>query len=201
MSVSRNPHYHILIQRGETMTNKLAKLIPVAAIGLVLVACGSDSSDVPSLNTEDTPLVESTTESPDDTLDDEAKMMAFTQCMRDEGVEMVDAAVDSDGNVQRPTLAEGVEVPREKLGEAYEVCAEHLEGLTMGREREDLSEQVDRFVALATCLREKGYEVDDPTAETLDQWGADFRVEFDWDDPKAKAAYEECSSTDKGRER
>ena len=75
-----------------------------------------------------------------------------------------------------------------------EVCGKHLEGLTMGRERQDVSEQVDKLVALATCLREKGYDVDDPTAETLDQWRVDFRVEFDWDDPKA--AYEECSSAD-----
>ena len=73
------------------------------------------------------------------------------------------------------------------------VCGKHLEGMTLGRERQDRSEQIDKYVALATCLREKGYDMDDPTAETFEQWGADFRVEFDWDDPKAKAAYEECS--------
>ena len=77
-----------------------------------------------------------------------------------------------------------------------QVCSVHLEGLTLGRERPDVSQQVDQGVALATCLREKGYDVDDPTAKTLDQWGTDFRVEFDWDNPKAKAAYQECSSAD-----
>ena len=181
------------------MTNRLARLMLVAVIGLILVACGSDSSDVPSLNTEGTQRVEPATDSVDtdaaDTaLDDEAKMMAFTQCMRDQGIELMDPEVDSEGNVQRPELAEGVEVTREELGAAYEACAEHIEGLTLGRERQDVSERVDELVALATCLREKGYDVDDPTAETLDQWGADFRVEFDWDDPEAKAAYEECSA-------
>jgi hypothetical protein len=45
-------------------------------------------------------------------------------------------------------------------------------------------------------LRDQGYDLEDPTAETLDQWLVDFRVEFDWDDPDAKAAYEECSSSD-----
>ena len=49
---------------------------------------------------------------------------------------------------------------------------------------------------LAKAFRDKGYDVDDPTAETLGQWGADFRVEFDWDDPAAKEAYQECSSAD-----
>jgi hypothetical protein len=50
------------------------------------------------------------------------------------------------------------------------------------------------MVKLATCLNEKGYDVDEPTAETMDQWGVEFRVEFDWDDPDAMAAFEECSS-------
>ena len=176
------------------MTNKLIKLILVAAIGLILVACGSDSSDVPSLNTEDTQRVEPTADAADAALDDEAKMMAFVQCMRDEGIEFKDPVVDSDGNVQRPEYVKGFTATREELGAAYETCDKHLEGLTLGRERKDVIEQVDQFVALATCLRDKGYDVDDPTAETLDQWGADFRVEFDWDDPEAKAAYEECSA-------
>jgi hypothetical protein len=114
--------------------------------------------------------------------------------MRDEGIEFKDPVVDSDGNVQRPELVEGVTYTRAELAEPYEACAHHLEGLTFGREREDMTERVDQFVALATCLREKGYDVDDPTAETIDQWGVDFRAEFDWDDPDAKAAYEECSS-------
>ena len=76
-----------------------------------------------------------------------------------------------------------------------QVCGKYFEGMTRGSESQDTSEQVDQYVALATCLREKGYDVDDPTAETLDQWGKDFRVAFDWDDPEAQAAYEECSDS------
>lgn len=115
--------------------------------------------------------------------------------MRDKGIELVDAGVDTEGNVQRPILAEGAQVSREDYEEAMEMCGKYLEGLTMGRERQDVSEQVDKLVELATCLREKGYDVEDPTAETLDQWGKDFRVAFDWDDPEAQAAYEECSDS------
>jgi len=174
------------------MKNRLEKGILVAMVALMLVACRSKTNDVPSLDTEQraTP----TTVVEEKSLDDEAKMMAFTECMRGEGIELVDAGVDVEGNVQRPQLAEGVQVSREQFGAAMEVCGVHLEGMTFGRERQDVSEQIDKTVALATCLREKGYDVNDPTAETLDQWLIDFRVEFDWDDPKAKAAYEECSS-------
>jgi hypothetical protein len=67
--------------------------------------------------------------------------------------------------------------------------------MTRGRKREDASARLDELVELAICLREKGYDVEDPTAETLAQWGKDFRVAFDWDDPEAVVDYEECSET------
>jgi hypothetical protein len=179
------------------MADKLTRPTLWAVIGiLLLAACGSNSDDVPSLNTEDTQVVEPTAEAADGVLDDEAKVMAFTQCMRDQGIEFLDPVVDSDGNVQEPKLAEGGALTREELGQAYEACAERLEGLTFGRERGDVTERLDQFLALATCLREKGYDVDEPTAETLQVWLGDFRVEFDWDDPEAMEAYEECSSAD-----
>ena len=172
------------------MTNRLARLMLVAVIGLVLAACGSDSGDVPSLEATPTSVVE------EEALDDEAKVMAFTQCMRDQGIQYMDPVVDSDGNVQPPKLAEGVEITRAELAAPYGACSHHLEGISFGRERRDASARLDEFVGLATCLRDKGYDLDDPTAETLNQWLVDFRVEFDWDDPDAKAAYEECSSSD-----
>jgi len=182
------------ILRGAAMKNKLITGISILTMALLLAGCQAKTNDVPSLDTKQrappTAVVE------EDALDNEAKMMAFTECMRGEGIELVDAEVDAEGNVQRPQLAEGVQGSREKFGEAMQACGVHLEGLTLGRERQDKSKQIDAFVALATCLREKGYDVDDPTAETFEQWGADFRVEFDWDDPKAKAAYEECSSAE-----
>jgi hypothetical protein len=170
-----------------------AALMLIAMVGLMLVACASDANDVPSLNSDGAQRAEPTAVVEADPLDNEAKMMAFTQCMRDEGIELVDAGVDAEGNVQGPTLAEGVQVSREEFEKAMAGCGKHLEGLTMGRERQDVTETLDQRVALATCLREKGYDVNDPTAETLDQWGKDFRVEFDWDDPEAMAAYEECA--------
>ncbi len=170
------------------MTNKLLKLILIAVLG-ILAACGSDSEDVPSLATKDTQEAK-----PTKTLDDEAKMMAFVQCMRDQGIEFQDPVVDSEGNVQRPELVEGLTLSREELAVPYEACSKHLEGLTLGRKRQDASKQLDQFVALASCLNDKGYDMDEPTAASLDTWLLDFRVEFDWDDQAAVADYEECNS-------
>ena len=173
---------------AQAMRNVLATLALLVAIGLFLAACGSAVDDVPSLGPTPTAAVE------EQSLDDEAKVMAFVQCMRDQGIEHQDPVVDSEGNVQRPQLVEGVTLTREELAEPYAACSHHLEGLSFGRERQDVTELVDQMVELAACLREKGYDVDDPTVETLGQWRMDFRVEFPWDDPAAKEAYEECNS-------
>ena len=171
------------------MKDKFSKNILVVVISLLLAACGSTSEDVPSLGATPTPVVE------EETLDDEAKVMAFTQCMRDQGFEFKYPVVDSDGNVQRPAPVEGVKYIREELAEPYGACSEHLEGLTFGRGREDATEMVDQYMELAECLREMGFDLDmdDPTVETLKTWLTDFRVEFDWDDPEAMEAYEECN--------
>lgn len=171
---------------------RLVKPVWLVMVGLLLLGCQSDANDVATLRTPDAARVEAAADVAAVPLTDEERMMAFTACMRDEGIELMDVSVDADGNVQRPVPAEGAQYSRETLGEAMDVCGKHLEGLTMGRERQDATEALDERVALATCLREKGYDVDDPTAETLNQWGKDFRVEFDWDDPEAVDDYEAC---------
>jgi len=177
------------------MTNRMAKLMLVAVIGILMIAaCGSDSDDVPSLRSiEDVQAAEPTASTADTILENEAKMMAFTQCLRDQGLDVLDPVVDADGNVGKPEIAEDAEWDKERFGAAWEACAEHLEGFSWENERVDVSEQVDQWVAVAACLRDKGYALDEPTAETLDQWMGDFKDAINWDDPAAVADYEECS--------
>ena len=52
-----------------------------AIIGLGLSACASLSESVPSLGATPTAIVEQ------EPLDDETNVMAFVQCMRDQGIE------------------------------------------------------------------------------------------------------------------
>jgi hypothetical protein len=128
-------------------------------------------------------------------------MMALTECLRDHGVEVLDPIVDAEGNVDKPELAEGVEWDK-RAGQAWEACEHHLEGFTWEKEGVDASaqaEQLDGYIALATCLRDKNYDLDDPTAGTLAAWMGDFKKTIDWDDPAAVADYQECSGeTSKG---
>ena len=181
------------------MTNKLAKLILLAVLSLTLAACSSDSNDVPSLGATPTPGPA------DEVLDTEARMMEFAECLRNEGMQITDPMVDPDGNIQKPELIEGATASKDEWIEAYEVCGEIIENITFERKEVDRSEQVDQYVELAACMRDEGFDLEDPTAETLDIWLTDFKNVFDWDDPNAEAAFETCfggsSGGDGGREK
>jgi hypothetical protein len=162
---------------------------------LILAACQSESSDVATLKTDDAPRVEAAAENEGEGLDNEAMMMAFTECLREQGLDVMDPVVDADGNIGKPDFPEGV-----KWDEAaWEACEHHLEGFTIEKERVDMSEVVDQYVEFATCMRDKGYDIEDPTTETLDQWGTDWKNTINFDDPDAHADYEECSGETVGK--
>ena len=168
------------------MNCKFAKLILLGVLAILLAACGSSSNDVPSLAATPIPAVE------DETLDVEARMMDFAECLRNEGMEITDPMVDSDGNIQKPEPVEGATASKEEWIEAYEVCGEIIENITFEKKEIDRSEQVDQYVEMATCMRDQGFDMEDPTAETLDIWMTDFKTLFDWDDPDVEAAFETC---------
>jgi ASC-1-like (ASCH) protein len=160
----------------------------MAVISLGLTACGSESNDVPSLAATPTPSTA------DEILDNEALMMEFAECLRNEGLEVIDPVVDSGGNIEKPEAVDGANISKEEWIAAYEVCGEIIENITFEKEEVDRSEQVDQYLALAACMREEGFDIEDPTAETLDTWMADLKNTFDWDDPDAQAVFETCFS-------
>jgi hypothetical protein len=171
-------------------TQFISTLIFLATI-FTLAACRADGNDVPTLQDgQPTVGAESAT---DPVEDNEAAMMAYTECLRDQGLDVADPIVDADGNIGKPELIGGGEYDKEALVAAMEACSGYLEGFTLSKERADVSEEVDQLLAIAACLREKGYDVADPTAETLGNWRAGFKEYIDWDDPAAIADFEECN--------
>ena len=143
----------------------------LAIISLIFFAIGcrsSSSNDVASLETiKPTPILEDKSNVPEEEVENEAVLMAFTQCMRDQGIELKDPKVDSNGNIQPPEPVDPSKISPEQLRKAFPNCQEHLEGLTFGGERPDISELIDQLVEVTTCLREKGFDVDDPTANNI----------------------------------
>lgn len=179
------------------MKHKTMIGIAVVVIGILLLAgCGLESDGVPTLKNSEGTQGEASDDAVAPTPDNEAKMMAFTECLREQGIEVMDPVVDADGNVGKPAFANGDKA--KAADAAWEACAHHLEGFTAEQERKDMSQVIDQYVALATCLRGKGYDVEDPTAETLDEWELKDNINFD--DPDDVADYEHCSAEAFGQE-
>ena len=154
-------------------------------------ACSSASGDVASIDTTEATQVAikiSNDDSPIQT--DEEKVLEFTQCIRDQGIEIQDATVDSDGNLQPPRPVEGASMNFQELRPAFEKCRESLDGMTFGRERVDVNEQIDELLKVTECLRDAGFDLDDPNQENLGAW----RGQFDFEDPDLQEAFEECGS-------
>ena len=180
----------------------------VLVMALVLSACSGAVADsgggVVSLDDSTTPEAAAETE----TLTNEEAAIAFTECMREDGVEMEDPTVDAEGNVTpgRPTnLGEpGEEGPNPELREAtqaaFEECGDLLGGTAFGFNRVDQTELQDQLIELAACLRDQGIDVADPDLSQLgpraDGAGAGegagpFGIDFQ--DPEVEAALETCA--------
>jgi hypothetical protein len=185
------------------------------ALALILAACGGAAADTgDGVASLEDPTV--TTTAADETADPEAAAIAFTECMRENGVEMEDPTVDADGNVMpgRPTelpepeegengeriVAQAGEVS-EELGAAFEECGDLLEGTAFGFTDVDQTELQDQLLELAQCLRDQGLEVADPDLSEPGQGGepgqdiepgqgGPFGIDFQ--DPAVQAAMEQC---------
>lgn len=178
-------------------------LLLLLAVGLA--ACGGAAADgddeVASLS--DT----STTAPVEEALDSEAAAIAFTECMRENGVEMEDPTVDADGNVvpglptDLPDPEDGDEAVRvdgalgEEMRGAFEECGDLLDGTAFGFTSGDVTELQDELLDLAQCLRDQGLDVADPdlSAGPNDDAGpgtGPFGIDFE--DPEVQAALEVC---------
>ena len=143
-------------------------------LALVAGACSRDG-DLPSIASLEAdpanPSVESDAADPDQTADSEAALLAFTQCLRDQGIDIGDPTIDADGNLQLPPIefetSESAADPDEPpdLSEFEEMiapCEQHLEGVVGSFSPGDTTEIEDMFLAYAECMRENGIDMPDP---------------------------------------
>src|SRR6266545_227011 len=120
----------------------------VAAVGIVAAACSSSGG--------------AATPSPGASV--EAALLAFCQCMRDQGItDMPDPAVDSEGNVQiqRPPGEHGSGA-HDAFAAARNKCDTYLRGVTQGFSHGDVTQTQDQYLQLAQCMRQRGVDVPDP---------------------------------------
>ena len=133
-------------------------------------------------------------------LTDEERLLAFAECMRENGVDFPDPVVEADGTVSfgfRP--GSGGRDP--DLPAARDTCQGLVAGVAFGPGQGgiDLVEIQDALLEFARCMRDNGVDVGDPDMSRLvpganddDQPGGPFRGVIDLDDPDLATAFGVC---------
>ena len=146
--------------------------------------------------------------SPED-LSDEERLLAFAECMRENGVDFPDPVVEADGTVTFGFRPGGGGGGLQRLGEigrdpdtpaARAACEGLIEGLAFGPGQGgvDLIELQDTLLEFAQCMRDNGVDMGDPDLSRFgpggnddDQPGGPFGA-IDVNDPDFAAAFEVC---------
>lgn len=182
--------------------NRLLPIFAAAiAAGLLLAACGgSDSPEVANLGSNTTADEESdTTEAP---ADPEEAILAYTQCMRENGVDLPDPDFSGEPGQGGGGFfggQGGIDPDDPDFQKAQEKCGSNLESIR-GNFNPDNQEQIqDAALELAQCMRDRGFDVPDPD---FSQGGPGQGGPggggilgdsgLDPDDPEVRAALEEC---------
>ncbi|MDH3730708.1 MAG: hypothetical protein OES13_06255 [Acidimicrobiia bacterium] len=179
-------------------------LVTAVALALVAAACGggSRSDGVASLEDNATPALAAGDDGSADgatattEMDPELALLEFTQCLRDNGVDVGDPEVDGDGNLGFGGRVQGndLEADREAFQAAREACADILEGVSFEFRDRDRTEIEDTLVEFATCMRDNGYDMPDPDFSGFSpgSGGGGPFSEADPEDPAFIAANETC---------
>ena len=162
----------------------------LVAIALAAVACGDATgatSDIASLDEGGPGDQEASVLSA--IVDQELELFEFSECMRDEGIDVGDPTVDADGNVSLGTPMNMI-TDHGALMKAYETCSDLIGGRALGHGGEDRTAVHDRLVDFAKCVRENGYyQLPDPDFSGS---SSDIFPGLDMDDPTYQAAEQVC---------
>lgn len=149
------------VDERNTMTRTITGII--LAMALLAAACGSGTAVAGVASLEADATFEVIDVVADAAVDAEEAMLEYTECLRDEGMDVEDPEFDEDGSFRfGPVAADGGELDRDVFQEARVVCDIHLEGVAVGFDQEDRSEMEDTLVAYAACMRDNGYDMADP---------------------------------------
>lgn len=142
----------------------------VLALTLVAAACSTggetpsvasleSGSEDPSLNADDG----------DPMADSEEAMLAFVQCLRDQGIDVADPTVDADGNLQLPPIEftvegddAGAEPQMSEFEDLIAPCEEILAGVVTTGSPQGATEFEDALLEYAQCMRANGIDMPDP---------------------------------------
>ena len=174
-------------------------LIPVIALALAAAACGGSGDDEVATLEDTASDLEQTVSDASDPVDDEQALLAFSACMRDNGVESFpDPSLNADGSVDFGATSGNPfgDVDDDTAEAAVNACIGELEGAAFapGGSDFDLTGMQDAMVEFAQCMRDEGIDFDDPDLSGIFS-GGEIQNPFedlDIEDPEVAAAVEEC---------
>ena len=143
-------------------------------MSILIAACSAPDSSQGVVSTEDlstvttvTTIVENIIE---DNLSSEDAQLLMARCLRDNGYDVKDPKNDEGlRSVLTPIFLAANEKGRTELFETIQACAEE-NNIPLGdnadfENPEDVADRLDTELEFAQCLREKGIEVEDPSAD------------------------------------
>lgn len=213
-----NAETNVRFDMKETHMKSRRLLVLLLALMLGAAACGSDGeataeaaplivvegTQTPALDSPDAdasvdePDADASNTAADQT--DEERALAFTQCMREEGVDLADPTVNADGSIQlfQPGANNNIDPDDPATADAVEVCGDLIAGASfLPGAGMDQSEVEDTLLGFAQCLRDLGIDVDDPDLSGGFAGGpaAIFGDGFDPADPATADAVRTCQAT------
>ena len=177
------------------------------AVLLGTAACGSSGDDdagdddVASLDDDSSPATDATTEGTAAPEDFEEAMLAFTECMRDHGIDMPDPQISGDGGV---AIAIEGEMDDEVFQDAQTACEPLMENARgdLELDPEQLAEMQAEMLEFTECMREHGVDMADPVFSDdgrVTQQGPPPGADgSEFDDDEFNAAAEECGRGEGG---
>jgi hypothetical protein len=128
----------------------------------------------------------------------EEQALAFSECMRENGVpDFPDPEIEDGGIRMRVGGPDGGgEIDQEAMEKAMEACEELAPRGGGSFSEEDRQEMQDAMLEYAQCMRDNGYDMPDPD---FSDGGGMFRLEGEADDPAFKKAQEACEDKLPGR--
>jgi hypothetical protein len=173
----------------------------ILCLVLALAACGGgdgESAEVASLD-DSAAKAETDTETTTTTTSEDPQelLLDYTECMRDEGIDIPDPDFSGGGGGGRIIIGPGgIDPDDPDFREAQEKCSPMLEGLRRNFDEEDRKAFQEAALEFAKCMREHGVDVPDPDfsggAPGRRGPGGTFRTQIDPDDPDFQEAREAC---------
>jgi hypothetical protein len=170
-----------------TLTRRLTVAVAVLSLAAAAAGCGGggdDESDVASIDGNEAAAPEEESDGGGGTGGPDSQefrdaMLEYAECMRDHGIDMPDPEFDEGGGafqLMPEGEAGGHEGPSEEFQAADEACQPILEEAMPEAEQlspEEQAERQDQMLAMAQCMRDKGYDMPDPQVDSNGR----FRVE------------------------